>query len=258
MIHQVTNSKANYNYNAYIYEDTEFKLHFHKNFELIYSVDGSHVIQIQHKKYVIDEGELLLIPPNTIHSFKVSKIGKIYVGVFSYEYVASFAKTNSNKLYSKFKCTDYIEAYLKKVLFHQAIPERYILKSALYAVCSECRNNATVISEKSGADINIINTILDYISENYTTNITMRALATDLGYEYHYFSNLFHKYFLINFKEFINLYRYEKACELIEQNECDIAKIAMESGFQSIRNFNKVFGELSGTTPTKYIKKQLT
>ncbi len=254
MLHQFTNSKANYNYNAFIYENIELKSHFHKNFELIYSITGDNTICYQQKECVLSKGELLLIPPNTIHSFKIKENAKVWVGVFSAEFVSHFAKTNSNKLYSKFQCSDCIQNYLKNVLFYQGTPERYILKSALYAVCSECKRNATLLDENSIADNDVINTILDYISVNYTAEISMKALARYLGYEYHYFSNLFHKYFSINFKELINLYRYEKACNLIEHEEYSIAKIAIESGFQSIRNFNKVFKELSGTTPSEYIK----
>ncbi len=254
MIHQVTNSRANFNYNAFIYENITWETHFHKNFELIYSIEGTHTIYIEQKKHTLNKGELLLIPPNTIHSFTIEKNKKAWVGVFSSDYIAHFAMYNSNKLFSKFKCRDFVDEYLQKTLFFQGTPKRYVLKSALYAVCNECLENASVVSEKKHMDV--LNAILDYISENFNTPITMKTMAESLGYEYHYFSTIFHKCFEMNFKIFLNLYRYEKACELLEHEENSITQIALASGFQSIRSFNDAFKFFGGVTPTEY-RKQL-
>ncbi len=256
MIHQVTNSRTNYNYNAYIYDDISWKSHFHTNFELIYCIEGEFSVCAEKEKYEISQGEMVLIPPNTIHSFNIEKNNRAWVGVFSSDYIALFAKQNANKLFSKFKCDDYVEEYLKKVLFYQGVPKRYILKSALYAVCNECLKNSTLLSEKKNADV--MNKILDYISKNFDSYMTMKKMAEDLGYEYHYFSNIFHTCFDMNFREFINLYRYEKACELMEHEDYSISEVAMLSGFQSIRSFNDVFKALSGGTPTEYRKVNLT
>ncbi len=250
MIHQVANSRTKYNYNAFVYEDIEWKTHFHKNFELIYSIKGRHTVYIDGKKHEIEEGELILIPPNMLHSLLISKHAKAWVGVFSADYVALFAKTDSDKQYSKFKCEAYIEEYLKKALFFEGTPERYIIKSALYAVCSQCLQNAQVVNKMENKDD--FNSILNYIAKNYDKPMSMKTIAKALGYEYHYFSSLFHKCFSMNFKEFLNLHRFEKACELMEHSEYGITEIAMASGFQSIRSFNNIFKALSGLTPSEY------
>ncbi len=250
MIHQIKNSKPNYNYNAFIYEDIEWKPHFHKNFELIYSIAGTHTIYIEQKAHTIKTGELILIPPTTMHTFKIAPGTQAWVGVFSADYIALFAKNHGSKMFSKFRLENTVHSYLKQVLFFQGTPELYILKSALYAVCSQCLENASVLYETPYADLK--NMILDYISKNFDKAITMQDTAEALGYEYHYFSQMFHKIFSVNFKEFLNSYRYEKACELLEHGDYNITKVSTQSGFQSIRSFNNTFKALSGITPSEY------
>ncbi len=252
MIHQVTNSRTVYLYNAYIYEDTVFQAHFHKGFELIYAISGKHTVFLQQEKYEIEAGELILIPPNIPHSLNISQNAKVWIGVFSADYISLFAKHHSHVLYSKFKCCDYIEEYLKKILFFQGTPEKHIAKSALYAVCSECLRNAVVLNQINDADKIYI--ILDYISANFDKPMTMKTMAVALGYEYHYFSKIFHACLSCNFSEFLNLYRCEKATDLLIHSEESMAQIAMKSGFQSIRSFNHIFKALNGVSPTEYRK----
>ncbi len=250
MIHQIANSGGNYSYNACIYEDVDCPSHFHNNFELIYGITGSPHIYLDQQEYTLQAGELLLIPPNTVHAFRIGKQEAAWVGVFSADHIALFAKHHANKQFSPFRCGDSVHEYLKAVFFYRGTPERYLLKSALYAVCSECVKNATVLLEKERTDI--LNAILDHIAQKYHMPITMRTMAEELGYEYHYFSCVFHKCIAANFKAFLNMYRYEKACELLAHTDGSITEIAMRSGFQSLRSFNEVFKALSGMTPTEY------
>ncbi len=250
MIHQVTNTKSNFNYNAYIYQNIEWTAHFHENFELIHCMNGTQIIHIGQEQYVLNQGELMLIPPNRVHFFKIDSNTLVWIGVFSADHIALFAKHNSNKLFSCFRCDECIEYYLKKVLFYQGTPDLYIRKSALYAICSECQKKAIILDEITYS--HVLNRILEYISQHYRTSITLQTAAEALGYEYHYFSSLFHKYFSMNFKEFINLYRYQTACDLMIHEKYSLTEIAMESGFQSIRSFNDIFKTLSGVTPSEY------
>ena len=125
-------------------------------------------------------------------------------------------------------------------------------KSCLYMVCDECLKKAHAIDVKG--ILTIKEKIITYISENISNELTLEKAAESLGYEYHYFSSLFHNCFEINFKEFINIFRIEQATELLQNCSLDITYIAGECGYQSIRNFNRVFRKLTGKTPTEYRK----
>ncbi len=119
-------------------------------------------------------------------------------------------------------------------------------------VCSECLKNATADTTK--AEVDFKRRVIDFISENISDEITLLKAAQTLGYEYHYFSALFHSCFRMNFKEFVNIFRYAYATEMLSDKTKNISYIAVECGFQSIRSFNRVFKKLSGKTPGEYRK----
>lgn len=56
-----------------------------------------------------------------------------------------------------------------------------------------------------------------------------------------------------SFNEYINNYRVDFVCTLLEQNtKKSLADIAADAGFSSKASFNKVFKKISGVTPTEY------
>lgn len=251
LIHQITNSKGNYNYNAYIYRCNGFQNHFHKNFELVYVIDGSVEMNINGEDTKLTEGETLLISPYSIHDFYVQKNSQVWIGVFSEDFIHSFAQKYGSCIFSKFRMDKSTESFLKEHIFFQGQPsDVYITKACLYMACSECLKNSNIINSK--ASQNFRSRVTDYISNNLSEEITMEKTATELGYEYHYFSSLFHQNFAINFSEFINMYRFEMACEMLRDNTSEITYIATECGFASIRNFNRVFKKFGGCTPTEF------
>ena len=250
IVHQVDNSYKNYNYNAYIYDNIQWFPHFHGNFELIYAISGKMNVTVNNNSYELSAGELLLISPYNIHSLEIFDGSKIWVGVFSDDFVSSFAKKNKNIRYSKFRCDESVENFLKERLFFEGTPERYTLMGCLYIVLNECiKNAAATISDK---DNDFILTIMNYISENLTESISLEEISDYLGYERHYFSSLFHKSFSMNFRQFVNLFRFEKACNLLIEDELSITEICNECGFGSISSFNRIFKEMSGKTPKEY------
>lgn len=247
--HQIANSQGNYNYNAYLYRDIGYGQHFHGNFELIYVYDGSAMVSVNGSPNTLCPGDLLLLPPYTIHALEVSG-GKTWVGVFSEDFVSSYAQESQNVLHTPFRCRPEIEQFLQRNLFFQGRPEHYLHIACLYLVCSECARNATPYPGESHYDF--FHQVISQISNQIDQEITMRTLANAMNYEYHYFSYLFHQCFSMNFKEFINYFRFEQACTMINTEHDNVTDIADKCGFGSVRNFNRVFKKLSGMTPSEY------
>lgn len=249
MIHQISNCAGDYNYNAYVYTHRFWDLHFHENYELIYSLDGNIEVSVGGVKVQMSTGDMILVPPNTVHSILIDN-ARIWVGVFSEEYITSFASENKYSRYSKFRCSPENDEYLRKNLFFQGKPERYITCACLYIVCSECLKNA--VPENTGRDNTFIGETTKYIYENLKGEITLHDVCESLGYEYHYCSTLFNDIFAMNFKSFLNICRVSRACTLLRAKDIPITDVCDACGFGSIRNFNRVFKKISGITPSEY------
>ena len=89
-------------------------------------------------------------------------------------------------------------------------------------------------------------------TNNYRDDISLVSLAEHYGYEYHYLSRQFHTLFHMNFKDFLNTYRLEHARELLLHTDMNITEISHNSGFQTMRTFNRVFLQQTGMTPTEF------
>lgn len=249
--HQLHNSKKNFHYNSFIYgEGSTWYSHFHTSYELIYIIQGHMDVSLNGKVISLAAHEMLLLSPNAVHSFSVGRGSSIWVGVFSTDHIDAFFKKYSSVQFGKFTCEGESEKMLLEKLFVCGKPDRYLRMAYLYTVCDACSKNAEHMNTNN--EQKFMNDVIKYISENLDNDISMRELAAELGYEYHYFSALFNQCFGMNFKKFLNVYKVEQACALLSESDRSVISVYKECGFSSMRNFNRVFKELCGYTPSEY------
>ena len=254
IFHQPVNSKGNYSYNVRRYVNDEYAPHFHKNFELIYVCYGFPRVRIGNKEYMPKKDQCILVASNQIHGFTVPPNACIYVTVFSTEYVPKFASLINGLEPKDPICTPSasVMALLKEQVFENRA-DLLMRKACFYALCSEIYNKCEFVPRNDEKEETVIR-ILDWISENFTSNISLSDLAREFGYEYHYISRLLNQTYNINFNHLVNSYRTEKAAVLLFETDLPITQIVTQSGFQSIRNFNLVFHKITGRRPCDYRK----
>lgn len=253
IFHQPSNSRGGFNFNSFIYRDTEWKQHFHKNYELIYVKCGNADIRINDEKINLTKGCAVLLFPYSVHSIKINSLSTVWIGVFSDDYISEYSNNHKNKSYAIIRLSEAIGEFLENDLFKAHTPQKYYLIGYLNIVCGQLDEYGEYT--KKHGDMSRMAEILKYIDNNYTDEISMTQAAQVLGYEYHYFSKIFHNCFSINFSEFVNMYRVENASRLLNSDsDMSIADIAEKSGFKSIRNFNRCFKKIYGTSPSDYRK----
>ena len=252
IVHQQHNSLGNHHYNAFFYENCEWFYHFHKNYELIYVLSGEVELTLNGTEYLLTADTFALILPNEFHAYHTPAQSVAWVGVFSADFVSEFAMLTQNRSASTpaFSCDPQIREFLLKYLITDTVPDKLLLKSALYAVCSEFLKAVSL--NPSTSENNFIYDILSYISLNFREEISLAAVADAFGYEYHYLSRQFHKHFHLNFKQLLNIYHADYAREQLIHTDTEITEIAHLSGFQTMRTFNRVFKEQTGMTPSEF------
>ena len=243
--HQIGNSQGNYTFDARFYKETSYKPHFHRNYELLYAVSQTCHVQVASQTLSVQEGSFLLIPPYAIHSFTMEAESKLWVCVFSADHIGG---QNCTDLHAPFVCRKDIQDFLNTNLIFSAAPDRLIAQACLYLVFHQCTASPVLRT----LDFDRILQISQVVSDNLDQDITMFDAAKLSGFEYHYFSRLFHSLFSMNFRQFVNLYRVEQACQLLRSTQKDISSIGLECGFQTLRSFNRVFKDTVGQTPSEY------
>ncbi len=260
-VHQIHNSIGGNIYNAFLYKNFNWLLHLHKGFEVVFVLSGEVSCTIENKSYTLKKGDSFLITPYTLHSYSTNNESLAAVVVFSGGFVDAFERMTINKdpngydiPFSK-ECWDYViscivgntEASNDIVALKK--PDILTLKACLYAITATFMNAHTFMDKKN--DNSLIFEILSYIEKNFTQDISLHTLSESIGYDYEYISRIFNKTFGINFKMLINQYRCDYAENLIRSTTQTLSDIAMNSGFQSIRTFNRVFRSLTGKRPSE-------
>ena len=252
IFHQPGNSLGNYNFNTYYYTKKEYAPHFHKNLELICVVSGEMSLTINGVHQQLGVGKWALILSNQIHSFVVPEEARIWVAVFSEEYVPAFTAQIKGMQGSDFvfAVSDAVAALVEHSLMKNHAG-RLMRKACFYAVCDEYMSQVKLEPRQDKTTF-LVGQLLDWISVNYTENISLKMAAELFGYEYHYLSRLLNRNFAISFTDLLASYRVEHAQKLLRETMLPATGIAELSGFQSIRSFNLTFKKLTGKTPNDY------
>ncbi len=242
--------KNDYLYNQYDV-NLNFSMHLHNNFEFVYVYEGEMKITIEQQTYSLTQGKGCLILPNQIHSYATPEYSKSYLCVFSNNYIGSFYLNATNFISDcpvfAFDRPELIDLLSKPNL------NKYLLKSIFYYIVGLFDSNSHYLT-KNNTNRDLISKILNYIENNYLHNITLLSLSKELGYDYNYLSNILSQQLNIRFLSLINEYRINHARHLIQSTDKSITQIAIESGYDSIRTFNRNFIALVGMSPSDFKK----
>lgn len=260
VIYQKFNSSVPFNFDVREYEDYSFVPNLHRDFELIYVKSGEITVNIENEEFTVSEGKIALVLQNEIHSFRTSGASRIWVAVFSEDFVRDFAeeiklyRINSHLIEPSDIDADFL---LKNLVFGDR--DRLTLSACLSFACAlflkQCAEKG-VSERKSNRQNELVHGILSYINEHYLENIHLEDIAASLGYESHYISRIFNRFFGKSFTSLVNEYRIYHARSLLRKDSSlTLSEVAFASGFGSLRNFNRAYLSVVGTSPRRKNKE---
>lgn len=97
-----------------------------------------------------------------------------------------------------------------------------------------------------------IRIVTDFIRENYTADLSREGLASAVNMSADYLSRMFNRVTGMRLDEYINELRAADAAKRLAETDDTIIAIAMETGFESLRHFNRVFNKTYRMNPTDY------
>lgn len=101
----------------------------------------------------------------------------------------------------------------------------------------------------------VISFVLDYLDKHYGEDINLNIVADKLNLTSSYLSSTFKEKTGINFSEYLNTLRIERAKELLMNLDLRIQDIALQVGYQNVNSFIRMFKRSSGLTPGEYRKR---
>jgi AraC-like DNA-binding protein len=101
------------------------------------------------------------------------------------------------------------------------------------------------------------NTVNSFLERNYKDqNLGLDNFAEALSLQKDYFRQKFKKEFNINFPDYLNQFRINKAKNLLVESDLSVMDIAIMVGFKSLENFARTFKKQTGQSPTEWRNAQ--
>lgn len=258
---------------------SSFPMHWHEEMEIIKVHSGQFEVNINLKSYIVKAGEIVIIPPCTLHSFKqhednemssqsilfnmrllgenipdactVKYLTPFTEGEYNYYPIIKKSDEGYNEILNDFEnlvfCfkekRNYFELQLKSILFK--------LQFDLFTfVLTKDGSRSEIKSEV----INNIKIILEEIKENYSEQISIDDLAKKLNFSKSHFMHYFKKHMGITCVEYINEYRLNIAAKLLVSTDMTITEIANKVGIENCSYFNRLFKRAFDVSPSEHRK----
>lgn len=243
--------------------------HSHTHYELYYVISGSSRIFINHTLYIMDSGDMVLIPPLEIHrtTYHLAPMTERISVCFTEEYINEMKNVCGEaavmKLLSQVKITlpanrkEYVEELLKKIEIEEFKKDEFseLLKRNYFyemLVCLHRNKEFTTGVQTEELSENAIQEAAEYICRSFASQITLAEVAEMVHMSPSYFSRKFKSITGFGFKEYLNNIRMKEAAKLLLNTDRPITEIGTACGFSDGNYFGDAFRKANGVSPRQY------
>lgn len=269
---KVYNKTLEINYREYS-STTVLEEHYHLSYEILYIVEGEAEFIINNKKYIAKKNSLIFISPLEKHTSLITKTPyKRYYIWFDNDYFYTLTKYPVLFSILKYHKNDFthvldfsnkenmpIENILSSMLnefnFKQPLWNVKIDFFIIDMLIHVYRNYPQHFLNSNNT--NTAKTILEiqqYIEHNYFLDVNLENISKEFFISKYYLSKMFKEITGFNFKEYVIIYRLQKAKELLETTDKTISSISLDIGFNNVNQFIKLFRIKENCTPLQYRK----
>lgn len=224
-------------------------LHWHPECELIRIAKGTAQIKIGNELFDAKEGDCFFCSAETMHYIVSESETLIDIMIFhkdlldtiTHKYNLSCAGISNGNTISDYALRIRQITSLKPRFYSET------LENCARDILLDIYNNNEIYprQNKTLTDKQLI----DKIHSEFST-ITFAEIVTFSGYSPSHFSKIFKKLTGMTFSDYLNHVKTEHAVALLQNStELNITDICSLCGFSTIRNFNRIFKQITGFAP---------
>lgn len=273
----VNHSEGN-EFTLYVNREVEnYPPHWHTDLEVIMPLENTYTAILDKKTYILEPGDILIIPSGEMHELISPDCGRRLI--FQVDHSIIREVNGFDSIYDKFfpcalfRKSDHLDGYDELAALLVQISDEYRQASPLYEACihsliiyffvlvgrirlTQAEHSTGAKKQKQQSYIDIFFNLCTYINEHCTENLTLEQLADMSGFSKSHFIRLFKDFAGVSYYEYLTKRRMIYAeIALLDHPELSIADIAMQSGFNSLATFNRVFKLSHACTPTDYRRR---
>ncbi|MBQ0050933.1 MAG: AraC family transcriptional regulator [Treponema sp.] len=246
--------------------------HYHPYYELFYVVKGTCRMFVGHSLFILSQGELVILPPSTLHRTQYEdKVERITLS-FTETYLENiksilgkdFFKTNVQMGKMTFNSNSRVklEENFDELLYESRKNDEFSeinRKSCLLKLLIQIARNSDGRNEREqliGETEASIQKAARFIFENYEKDISLEQAAQIAGMRDTYFSRKFQEVTGYGFKEYLTNIRLQHSQEMLLNGQLTITQIALACGFTNSNYFGDAFKKHTGQSPREFRKQQ--
>lgn len=232
-----------------------FPLHMHRCYEMVLMLDGEMSMQIDKDEYLLHAGDLILVKPNRVHSYRTDsgKKSTCLLCVFSGDLISAI-----NEPLTRYRLRSTVIhgiSALHRDLFAsmQENSDLATIKGFLYLFCAFFyRELNEEFEDVFGEDSDLLQNMFAYIENHVDRPCTLHELARELKYNESYLSRMFMCHVGIPFSEYVRSIKINNACYLLRNTSNSVCDVSMKCGYATQSSFNRSFKQLVGMSPSEY------
>lgn len=261
-----------------IYENTNFSylVHWHNEIEIAWVAKGSMDMGVNKEVRTLYEGDLCFCKSGDIHFYDSrANESTVIVIVLRKENIEGFYQwIDENPGIQRFMTKERLKEcgleniydlfleikteYNSDLIGSGQLLKAYVTELTVnlmrkWPVNTVARKTIELHDTKSA----IIQDLLRYVDENISQELSMKELALKYNLDLFYLSKLFNGIVGMPFKSYLNLIRTINAEEKLSNTTTSMTEIAFECGFNTVRNFNRVFKSIKKITPSEFRETQI-
>lgn len=250
------------NYNAQTrvwvgkYKNSHNLLHWHYDCELIYVENGKINVFCDKKNHTLVKGDSLFIDSEQVHYMHaLTSDTVLLVIIFDYHIIKPYlgemrlALPQLQTRVARIVPETYIR--LRKLLTEK---EKLSGSVAAYEVLGLMLNifqSEELVSREDPESAKSFKKLLEEINLKYDTFSFLEGVKF-MGMSEGYFSRYFHASAGVTFSQYLNRVRVSNAVRMIMENkELTMLEISERCGFDTVRNFNRIFKQVTGFAPSR-------
>lgn len=258
---------------AHLYkEEKPMAMHIHDCYEIYYSVSGGKRFLIDNKYYEINAGDIFVI--NQYESHYLDQIDSIVLERIIINIYPDYLKQLSTKETDLDYCFSHRNNdFSHKVSLTPEQQQRFIYY--IYKMTSLSGFGSDILEETAFAELMVlitslftsrstvdpiidnyqynsqVSSILEYINQNISNNITIKSLAEHFYLSESYICRIFKAETGTTINKYITARRISIAKSLLDIG-LSVTEVCEKSGFRDYSNFLKSFTKAVGISPKKY------
>lgn len=232
-----------------------FASHLHHEVEIRICTAGTFDVLCNGIRRTLYPGDIMIAFPNDIHEYFNTEYGEGYMLIFKpsvSDIMKSLVTLNRYENYISMKeIIPLFEELYSEFKNDRSMPVMY---GYIHTITGKIFKHLPRAKNIQTSENDLLTDTLKYISENYTTHLTLNSVAKRMGVTHNHLSRVFSEKIPGGFCEYVNALRVQHACELLKNTDLSVYEVLYSSGFSTQRTFYRVFKAKTGTSPKEYKK----